>query len=110
MSVVTKNLKQKGTYWAPGAPDGFGGLAFSAPVSIKLRWEDVQELFITAGGEEVRSEAKVFVDRDLVIGGMLYLGTSAATNPTTLPSAKEVRGWKKIPSLSATEFFRTAFL
>ncbi len=98
-SWVTRNLKQRITYWATGAPDGFGGVAFSTPVTIKARWEDVSDLFVDSQGREVRSAARVYVDQDVSLGGYLYNGVSTTSDPTTVDGAQEIKDFKKTPTL-----------
>jgi hypothetical protein len=96
MSFLSLALTEEITYWAPLTPDQFGKVAVAAPITIKCKWEDVQELFINAQGEEVRSSAMVYVDRDVVEQGWLFRGISTATEPRTVLGAKEIRGFNNI--------------
>ena len=90
--IISRGLKQNVTYWAPAAPNKFGAVTFSTPVTIKGRWEDGQELFRNKDGQEVVSRAKVMVASDVVIGGYLFLGTSVASDPHSLQAAYEFMG------------------
>ncbi len=103
-------LTQIGTYWAPATLDLYGNSSYGAPRSIICRWEDKQELFITAGGEEKRSQAKVFVNIDLEEGGYLYLGTSVVLDPRQVPEARIIQKFEKIPDTEGEEYERVAWL
>lgn len=110
------SLKQTAVYWGNPANDGAGGRSFDDPVEISVRWEEKQELFIDASGQEVRSNAVVFVGQDLDLGGYLALtdldslSSSEEGDPLTVDAAYEVRGWSKIPNLKGNKFVRKAWL
>jgi len=87
---LIKNLNQVATYWGNPSPDGWGGQTFDSPVAIDVRWVDKQQLFISVEGKEERSKAVVYVDQDVDLGGFLYLGTSAETNPEDQDGALEI--------------------
>ena len=107
---LTKNLKQTITYWGNPVSDGWGGSTFDSPVTITGRWEDKQELFRDAEGQEVLSHALVFLSQDVEIKEYLYLGTSAEANPKNVSGAREIRSFRKIPNLKATAFMRKVWL
>tara|TARA_R110000803_G_scaffold210841_1_gene284319 strand:+ start:35825 stop:36169 length:345 start_codon:yes stop_codon:yes gene_type:complete len=110
---LTRNLRTTLTYWSPGAPDGFGGTAWAAPVSVKGRWENREEMFIDAKGDEVKSAATVYVVSDVVLGGYLFNGSSTAADPLSLATtaeAKEIRGYRKMPTLKDTAYERKCYL
>lgn len=103
-------------YWGSPTPDGYGGRTFAEPVEIPCRWEDRQELFTDAGGQERRSNAVVFPDRDLVVGGYLCkttladLSSAEEGNPGLLKAAYEIRRFDSVPDLRATRSVRQAWL
>lgn len=107
-------LKQKAVYWAPTGTDRFGKKSYATGIEIKCRWEDVTEQFLDQQGQMVISKAKVYVDRDVVIFGFLWLGTLAEATSTTDPlknkGAREIQAFAKLPNLKAREFLRTAML
>ena len=107
---LTANLRQVITYWGNPVISGWGGSTFDAPVAITGRWEDRQELFRDAEGQEVLSHAVVYVDQDVDIKGYLYLGTSVVTNPANVDGAREIRSFRKVPNLKATAFARKVWL
>ena len=98
-NYLTRNLRQTITYWAPSTPDGYGGYSYGSPQWLIGRWEDRIEDFIDQNGRELTSRAVVYLDRDVEMGGYLFLGKSSATNPQTLSDAREIRDFRKIPSL-----------
>lgn len=114
MSYITRNLRQKATYWEAGTPDGFGGTTYGAPVEIKCRWEDRVTQFRDFTGAEAISNARVYVDRELNrengLWGWLYLGVSTATSPKTVSGAREIRDFRQIPSLDGRSFERRVLL
>lgn len=101
MTPFIRNMNQSATYWPRGStPDGFGNLNFSPPLSIKVRWQDKNELFRDEQGNEAMSSAVIYADRDLSIGGYLYLGESAVADPRTVTGAREIRQRGVSPSLN----------
>jgi len=113
---LTRNLNQTVVYWASPVPDGYGGKTFDDPVEIDARWEDRQELFIDAHGNEVHSHAVVIIDQDVDMGGYLYLGdlddlsSEEESDPQTVSGAREIRSFQKVPNIRATAYRRTAWL
>lgn len=108
-------LNQTAVYWERGAPDGYGGYAWEDPVEIECRWEDANELFLDASGEQRVCNAKVFLGQDVKTGDFLYLGdyddiTSASGSPASMEQAFEVRRFDKVPDLAGTEFLRRAWV
>jgi hypothetical protein len=110
MSFTTNRLLQKATYWAPGAPDGFGGQTFASPQTINVRWEDRVQLFVDDFGEEVRSRAVVFTEVDILTDGYLFLGESNASDPTTVEGSYLIRQFRKIPNLGNNFYERKVVL
>lgn len=112
--LLTKNLLQAAVYWSTPVNDGYGGRTFAAAVEIVCRWEQRQELFIDAAGQEKTSKAIVYLSQDVDLGGYLYLGTLASLGaspvPNTVAAAFEIRGFGKIPNIRATEYERKVWL
>lgn len=131
-SIVKKALKQRAVYWPPiEGTNQFNEKEFQRAVVIKCRWEDKSEEIVTGAGDRVISNAKVMVDRDLVVGGFLMLllggmrppkGTSDTDLLNTIPNqlnphaeanndqAFEIYKFEKTPTLKATDSLRIAFL
>lgn len=113
-TLLTKNLLQTAVYWGTPVSDGYGGRTFSAPVEILVRWEQRQELFIDASGQETRSNAVIFPSQDVDLGGYLYLGDlddlGSAPVPEDVATAYEIRGFEKIPNIKVTDYMRKVYL
>ena len=110
MSILTSNFKQAVTHWDRGAPDGFGGFAFAAPVKIIARWEERAEIITDDFGNEFTSNARVFLPIDVKIGNYLFLGISTATDPRNIEGAFEVKQFRKLPDLFDSLYERRALL
>ncbi len=78
MSIITSSQRQKAVYWPRGVSDEFGNPAPGTAVEINCRWEDRHDMFLDAGGEEQISKSVVTPNRDVVVGGWLWLGTLAS--------------------------------
>jgi len=105
MNLKSK-LNQDITYWPPGTPDGFGGTDYGTPTLLQGRWEGQNELFVDAEGNEVRSQAIIYLDQDVKLSGYLAKGEhtdSTDNDPTTISGAKEIRSVKETPSVDATQ-------
>ena len=110
MSMLTRNLKQTITHW-PANDDGLGGYVYATPVVMKGRWEDKAELFRNAAGEEVTSDAIVYLEQAVAVGDFLYLGSAPlVTDPATIFGPRQVRKYYEVPSLRALEFEHKALL
>lgn len=105
-----RNLKQTATYWAPASTDIFGKVTYSAPQERACRWEDRQELFRDKAGQETTSRSKIFMALDADLDGYLYLGTSAASDPTTVAGAWEIRQIARLPDLRNLKTLYVAIL
>lgn len=107
-------LKQTAVHWANPTYGGFGGRTFDDPAEIDVRWEDRQELFVDANGQEVRSSAVVYANTDLAVGEYLKLGELTDLESNDAPEANtgcyEIRGYAKTPSVDGTLFLRKAWL
>jgi len=121
MSIITRVLKQTAIYWAPDSVDQYGQTTYLSPVELRCRWEDVMQEIITADGAKQVSKTKVMVNEDVVIGGVMMLGSlesgdsgeSGGLNeedPKANEGAWEIINVGKIPNFRATEFLRLAYL
>jgi len=110
MSVITKMLRQKAVYWAPGSVNAFGEIQLGIPTEVKCRWEDKHDEFIDSQGETVVSNAVVFVDSNLAVGGYLWLGNIGVAPLDPKKDAYLIRKFEKLPNFKATEYLRTAML
>lgn len=102
-------------YWAPtGRFDSNGQAKYRPPVELKCRWEDVAEVFLDEKGANQVSNAKVYVDRDVKIQGILWLGRMSdlisQMDPTKNPGYYQIRKAGKLPTLRANDFLRETYL
>jgi len=100
---LKNKLNQDITYWSPGEPDGFGGTTYGTPVLLSGRWEGQNELFVDAEGNEVRSQAVIYLDQSVALSGYLAKGEHTGSDPTTVSGAKEIRSVKETPNVDATQ-------
>jgi hypothetical protein len=113
---LTNALTQTAVYWGSPTPDGQGGKTFDDPVELDCRWEDREELFIDASGQEKRSHAVVYLGSDVANGGFLYLGdlddlsSDDEADPQAVDGAREVRAFQKVPSIDGRRNTRKAWL
>jgi len=113
---ISRVLTQTAVYWAPPTKDAHAKGTFTTGTEMSVRWEEKQEIFVNAQGEEVRSAAVVILGSDVVKGGYLYLGTlsslgsDARSDPTKESTAHEIRAFSKVPNLAGTSFGRKAWL
>lgn len=110
MPSFERNLLQTATYWAPSNPDLFGKFTYVAPQTLPCRWEDRVELVRNQFGEEVASKSRIFFAAPIVLGGYLFLGTSAVTDPTTVIGAQEIILVATIPDLKNLKKLYVAYL
>lgn len=99
MVIGQKAYFQEATYWGSPTQGGFGGITFSAPRTIMVRWEDRVESFTTIEGTELRSKAIVYTMEHLDIGGYLLKGVSAGTDPTVISKALPIQRSDDVPDL-----------
>lgn len=113
--------KQVAVYWAlEGSESGgddydnFGQPQYTTPIEIKCRWEAKIEEFVNASGTRILSNAIVYVDQDVDVGGVLMLGELTDITDSEVPkendNAWEIQRFDNLPNLKVTEFLKTAYL
>lgn len=109
---LQRHMHQTATYWAadPANTDIYGKPVYSAPVTFQCRWETKNELFQSKTGEEKTSKSKVISTQPMIVDGWLFLGTSAALDPTTVDDAWEIQGLGVFPDLHNLQELTVAFL
>ncbi len=94
--------------------DDFGQPQYSDPYEIAVRWQNVITKFTDAEGQEKVSKAKVFVESDVQVDGVLMLGLltdiTDATYPKKNTGALEIQRFDKLPTFDADQWLRTAYL
>jgi hypothetical protein len=116
MSLITRMRRQKAVYWERTGHDEAGQPTYAAPVEINCRWEDTSVEFMDKEQRRVLSNAKVYVDRVMPLGSALWRGLLADVHPASASDpflnefAYEVRMFKRLPNIRATEELLTAML
>lgn len=107
---------QTAVYWGSPVNTGMGSRTYADPVELDVRWEQRNEMFIDATGQEKTSSAVVFLGQDVELGGRLYLGdlddlsSAQEGDPQQVVNARAIRGYAKIPNLKADEYLRKVWL
>lgn len=111
---LPKILQQKAVYWPCIGRNDNGQPIYDDAEEIDCRWEDIAKLFTNAQGQTEVSRSEVYVDRDMKLDGVLWLGTlntvADLDDPLTNENAWSIRYMKKIPNKKATKFVRIATL
>jgi hypothetical protein len=114
MRLLKTMRKDDAVYWAPVGIDDSSNPTWAAPIDLKVRWEDSDQVIQTAKGEQVTSSAMVFVGQDVKLGGVLWQGTVAAltdsANPFNNEGAGEILKFDKVPTFKGDDFERVAYL
>lgn len=117
-------LNQRAVYWAPGVINNEGQKDYGEPIEIACRWENIAEQFLDPDNNTQSSRAKVMVDQDLEMLGVLWLPPNSSnlsegeaiaqltdeTTPFANAGAYEIRRFDRIPNWDADEFIRLAYL
>jgi hypothetical protein len=98
MAIRSRQMHEDGTYWPPNGQDAYGKIQFSAPVAVKLRWQNVNTLFRDTQAREVVSDAVAYVNVQVATGGRLAVGS--LVDPE---DGKEIRAVHESPSLDGSE-------
>ena len=121
MGIIKTMRKQTAVWWPLGGInsggfdfDIYGQPLYADPIQIDCRWEDlITEVQLSTGANYI-SKSTVYVDRDVVLGGLLMLGLLTdiidSENPRNNDGAWEIMKFDNLPGLKAKEFLKTAFL
>lgn len=122
MSLIKRMLRDVCVLWKRDGVDEYGAFRWTAPVEIKCRWEEIEQVAVNrkdsaAGIQDMPKESPaslVYVDRDLSPGDILWYGkladVPAGTDPATLYKASEVKRFDKLPDMRIREYLRKAYL
>lgn len=110
--MVPGLLKQRAVFWAPLGEDQNGNMQFDEPVEVRCRWTDMNTLYVKPHGEQAASRCLVMVDRDMDVGGVLWLGVledvEDQDEPMKNAGANIIQAFNKVPDVAARKFVRTA--
>jgi hypothetical protein len=107
--MPARRFPEKITYWAPGDTGDYGVAEDVAPVLIYGRWEDSQELFRDASGDEAQSVAVVYLDRPVRVDGYLVRGDFTSST-TRVADAREIKQVTAIRNMRYSDQENKAFL
>jgi len=117
MDFLAESFNQKAVYWGSPSTDGFGKLSFADAIEIDVRWEERQELFLSATGKEEVSRAVVYsASQDFENDGYLFLGeltdidSGDLDTPQNVTNAYPIRGYYKKPDIGGNVYFRKVWL
>ena len=103
-------LNETITVFPINGTDVYGKPQYGTKKEIKGRWEDIHDLIVTSEGTEVQVRSRVFLRNDVNQGDVLYRGTTTATDPTTLPEARQVVSIKRIKTIDGSFELKVALL
>ena len=73
-SQETTSRHQKAVYWEANGFDDNGEPKVDAAVDLVVRWEQKRGEALNAQGNTIASDATVVVNRDIVVGSIMWLG------------------------------------
>ena len=97
------------TWWARTGANQWGDPSFAAPVAIKGEWQQKDEMFVAADGEQLVASSVVHVDRDLSIGDYIFHGTATWVDPVA-SGGERIEGWRRSKIPGAAVYVRRAYL
>jgi hypothetical protein len=109
MSLIDTFRRQWAVYWEYSHKDRNGKDVFLDPIAVKVRWEDKAEQDFLPTGEEIMVKSTVYVDREMALGGILWLGLLVDL-PSYPPEHNKIRIFRVIPNKRANKFLRIARL
>jgi len=104
-----RDLIDYAVLWAATSTDGYGRSKISAPVEIRVRWEDSREESTDPQNTVQASPATVFVGQAISIGSVMWHGRLKDL-PTTSADLFEVTGYKTTPDIKNRFMQRTVTL
>jgi hypothetical protein len=112
LQFVKKVCVQDAIYWGNPVVDGFGSMSFDDPISIKVRWDERQQLVVNTEGKEELSKAAIMCPDELDLQGFVMLGSlEDVADGDTYKTPQEVNAQKihamEIKSRSITPLFRS---
>jgi hypothetical protein len=101
--------RQTAVYWHPKGYDVNSKPILDDPIEIKCRWDDRSERDLNIVGEMIDVRATVYVDREVALGGVLWLGLLVDA-PRTPPESGRIKIFRNHPNLKNSETLRIARL
>ena len=98
------------TYWSPGLMDVFGELDFATPMELAGRWQATNELFTDINNREQISNAIVYLNMEVEVGGWLFLGFDPSNDPKEVAGAYEVKKVDATHRLKSSDMLYKVYL
>jgi hypothetical protein len=108
MGKMDRNLTHSITRWTV-SESLYDGFDYGPPQLIKGRWQERSVMFRSPDGEELVSQAIVYLAEDVNIGDFLALG-DYSTSASPPSGAARVRQFNRISNLRDSTIERKAFL
>ncbi len=96
--------------WAANGYDDDGEPKVNSLVALFVRWKDGSGTTQDGQGDTVTFTSTVYVDREVALESVLYLGTEAEYDVDTSPALHRVVGRETVPDIKAQFYRRTVFL
>lgn len=109
--IESAERHQDAVLWAKSDDDRYGAPKVSAGTALRVRWEEKKSEMLDAQGETVAIDAQVVVDRDVTVGGIMWLGKLSSlggASPTS--NIYQVAAFDKVPDIDGIYFRRTVGL
>lgn len=108
---------QTAVYWANPVNNGFSQFTYDAPVEIKCRWEEKDQIVSQPDEKAVIYRSIIFLLIDVDVDGLLWLGslddltTIQKADPLKIENIMIIKRFEKSPEIRKTDkFLRKAFL
>lgn len=101
--------KQKAVYWAFSDWDDAGNPTVSSAVELEVRWEKGISQEVTPDVNPKEVKATVWVDRDIELGSVFWLGKLADV-PDSPSGIREAVEFQKIPDVKGRTYERIVLL
>ena len=108
-AIETADRHQTAMLWPASGQGDYGKHKVTAPIQIKVRWEDRQSETVDSQGNTIGTNATVVVDRVIAVGSIMWLGKKddLADPPVNL---KEVVDYSAIPDVKGRKTRRVVKL
>lgn len=108
LKFVESVCVQTAIYWEPTGTDGFGRRTYADPVEVRVRWDDVAEVFSGTDGVQVVSNAVILSPDVMKSEGWIFLGSFADfTDESHTLSPEQVPGSYEIKKVQLNPLFRS---
>lgn len=100
---------QEAVLWEANGYDDHGNPTVASPVAVMLRCNLGRTQSFDSKGNPIAIDGEAIIDRESVVGSILWLG-SIADVPTTPTGLLRVVGYKAVPDIKNRKVQRTASL